>query len=69
MNLIGSKSVDDLEAGDLYLWGEVGQSCRTVREVLGVDARGPFGVLLEVRKDDGNVVRSALSGFVDMVRP
>jgi hypothetical protein len=58
-----------LEPGDQYLWGEVGETGRTFREVLGVISRGPFGsALVEVRKPDGNVVRSFLNGAYDVVR-
>jgi hypothetical protein len=63
------RQAQDLEPGDQYLWGEIGETSRTFREVLGVITRGPMGsVLVEVRKPDGNVTRSFLSGAYDVVR-
>jgi hypothetical protein len=58
-----------LEPGDRYLWGELGEASRTFREVLGVLEHRPFGgVLVEVRKPNGDVVRSFLHGRYDVVR-
>lgn len=56
-----------LEPGDVYLWGEMGGH-KATREVLGILALGPMGSAhVEVRKADGDVVRSTINGYVQIV--